>query len=106
MLTKVLIVKAMVFLVLMYGSESWIIKKADYQRTDVFELWCWKRFLRFPWTAGTSNLSILKEINPAYSLEGQILKLRLQYFGHLMRREESLENTLLLGKYEGKRRRG
>ena len=104
--TKVHIVKAMIFPVAMYGSESWTIKKADHQRIDAFELWCWRRLLRVPWTARRTNLSILWEINPEYSLEGQILKLRLQYFGHLMRREDSLEKTLMLGKCEGKRRRG
>ena len=90
----------------MYGSESWTVKKADRRRIDAFELWCWRRLLRVPWTARRTNLSILKEINPECSLEGQILKLRLQSFGHLMRREDSLENTLMLGKCEGKRRRG
>ena len=98
LLTKVCIVKALVFPVAMYGSESWTIKKADHQRIGAFELWCWRRLLRVPWTARRSNLSVLKEINPEYSLEGQILKLRLQYFGHLMRREDSLEKTLMLGK--------
>ena len=92
--------------VVMYGSESWTIKKADHRRIDAFELWCWRRLLRVPWTARRTNLSILKEINPDCSLEGQIRKLRLQYFGHLMRREDSLEKTLMLGKSEGKRRRG
>ena len=101
---KVCIVKAMVFPVVMYGS--WGIKKADRQRIYAFELWCWRRLLRVPWTARRTNLSILKEINPECSLEEQILKLRLQYFGHLMRREDSLEKTLMLGKCEGKRRRG
>uniref|UniRef100_A0A670KEC7 Reverse transcriptase domain-containing protein n=1 Tax=Podarcis muralis TaxID=64176 RepID=A0A670KEC7_PODMU len=104
--TKVRIVKAMVFPVVMYGSESWTIKKADRQRIDAFELWCWRRLLRVPWTARRSNTSILKEISPEYSLEGQIVKLRLQYFGHLMRREDSMEKTLMLGKIEGTRRRG
>ncbi|XP_053246417.1 uncharacterized protein LOC128414733 [Podarcis raffonei] len=104
--TKVRIVKAMVFPVVMYGSESWTIKKADRQRIDAFELWCWRRLLRVPWTARRSSLSILKEISPECSLEGQIMKLRLQYFGHLMRREDSLEKTLMLGKMEGTRRRG
>ncbi|XP_060129557.1 uncharacterized protein LOC132591996 [Zootoca vivipara] len=104
--TKVRIVKAMVFPVVMYGSESWTIKKADRRRIDAFELWCWRRLLRVPWTARRSNLSILQEISPECSLEGQIMKLRLQYFGHLMRREESLEKTLMLGKIEGTRRRG
>ncbi|XP_060133998.1 uncharacterized protein LOC118090069 isoform X17 [Zootoca vivipara] len=104
--TKVHIVKAMVFPVVMYGSERWTIKKADRQRIDAFELWCWRRLLRVPWTARRSNLSILKEISPECSLEGQTVKLRLQYFGHLMRREDSLEKTLMLGKIEGTRRRG
>uniref|UniRef100_A0A670K8R9 ribonuclease H n=1 Tax=Podarcis muralis TaxID=64176 RepID=A0A670K8R9_PODMU len=104
--TKVRIVKAMVFPVVMYGSESWTIKKADRRRIDAFELWCWRRLLRVPWTARRSNASILKEIRPECSLEGQIVKLRLQYFGHLMRREDSLEKTLMLGKMEGTRRRG
>ena len=105
-LTKVRIVKAMVFPVAMYGSERWTIKKADCQRIDASELWCWRNLLRVTWTAKRTNLSILKEINPECSLEGQLLKLRLQYFGHLMRREDSLEKTLMLGKCEGKRRRG
>ena len=104
--TKVRIVKAMVFPVVMYGSESWTIKKPDNQKIDAFELWCCRRLLRVPWTTKKINLSILKEINPECSLEGQILKLRLQYFGHLMRREDSLEKILMLGKCEGKRRRG
>uniref|UniRef100_A0A670KDQ3 ribonuclease H n=1 Tax=Podarcis muralis TaxID=64176 RepID=A0A670KDQ3_PODMU len=104
--TKVRIVKAMVFTVVMYGNESWTIKKADRQRIDAFEFWCWRRLLRVPGTARRSNLSILKEISPECSLEGQILKLRLQDFGHLMRREDSLEKTLMLGKMEGTRRRG
>ena len=105
--TKVCIVKAMLFPVVMYGSESWTIKKADRRRIDAFELWCWRRLLRVLWTARRSNLSILKEIRiPECSLEGQMLKLRLQYFGHLMRSEDSLEKTLMLGKCEGKRRRG
>uniref|UniRef100_A0A670I4Q4 ribonuclease H n=1 Tax=Podarcis muralis TaxID=64176 RepID=A0A670I4Q4_PODMU len=104
--TKVRIVKAMVFPVVMYGSESWTIKKADRRRIDAFELWCWRRLLRVPWTARRSNASILKEISPECSLEGQIVKLRLQYFGHLRRREDSLEKTLMLGKKEGTRRRG
>ena len=90
----------------MYGSETWTIKKADCQRIDAFELRCWRRLLRVPWTARRTNLSILKEINPECSLEGEILKLRLQYFGHLMRKEDSLEKPLLLGKHEGKKRRG
>ena len=100
------IVKAMVFPVVMYGCESWIVKKAECWRTDAFELWCWRRLLRVPWTAGRSNQSNLKEISPEYSLEGLMLKLKLQYFGHLMQRTESLEKTLMLGKTEGRRRRG
>ena len=106
--TKVCRVKAMVFLVVMYGCESWTIKKAEHQRTDAFELWCWRRLSRVPWTARRSNQSILKEINPEYSLEGLMLmlKLKFQYFGHLMRRADSLEKTLILGKIEGRRRRG
>ena len=104
--TKVHLVKAMVFPVLMYGCESWTIKKAESQRTDDFELWCWRRLLRVPWTARRSNQSILKEIRPEYSLEGLMLKLKLQYFGHLMRRTDSLEKTLKLGKIEDWRRRG
>ena len=103
---KVRLVKAMVFPVVMYGCESWTIKKAEYQRTDAFELWCWRRLLRVPWTARKSNQSILKEISPEYSLEGLMLKLKLQYFGHLMRRTESLEKTLMLGKIASRRRRG
>ena len=95
-MANVRLVKAMVFQVVMYGCESWTIKKADLQRIDVFELWCWRRLLRVPWTARRSNQSILKEINPEYSLEGLMLKLKLQYFGHLMRRAESLEKTLML----------
>ena len=106
MLTKVCIVKAMVFPVVMYGYESRTIKKAKRQRIDVFELWCWRRLLRVPWTARRSNQSILKEINPEYSLEGLMLKLKLQYFGHLMGRLDSLEKTLMLGKIEDRRRRG
>ena len=102
--TKVHLVKAMVFPVVMYGCESWTIKKAEHQRTDAFELWCWRRFLRVPWTARRSNQSIRKEISPEYSLEGLMLKLKHQYFGHLMRRTDSLEKTLMLGKIEGKRR--
>ena len=90
----------------MYGYDSWIIKKAEHQRIDGFELWCWRRLLRVPWTARRSNLSILKEISPGCSLEGLMLKLKLQYFGHLMRRADSLEKTLMLGKIEGRRRRG
>ena len=104
LLTKVHLVKAMVFLVVMYGCESWTIKKAECRRIDAFELWCWKRFLRVPWTAGRSNQSILKEISPEYLLEGLMLK--FQYFGYLMRRTDSLEKTLMLGKIEGRRRRG
>ena len=96
----------MVFPVVMYGCESWAIKKAECQRIDAFELWCWKRLLRVPWTARRSSQSILKEISPEYSLEGLILKLKLQYFGHLMRRTHSLEKILMLGKIEGRRRRG
>ena len=104
LLTKVHLVKAMVFPVVMYGCESWTIKKAEHWRIDAFELWCWRRLLRVPWTARISNQLILKEINPEHSLEGQLLK--LQYFGHLMWRAESLEKTLMLGKTEGKRRKG
>ena len=104
--TKVCLVKAMVFPVVMYGCESWTIKKAENQRIDVFELWCWRRLLRVPWTARRFNQSILKEISPEYSLEGLMLKLKLQYFGHLMGRTDSLEETLILGKIEGGRRRG
>ena len=104
--TKVCLVKAMIFPVVMWGCESWTIKKAEHQRIDVFELWCWRRLLRVPWTARRSNQSILKEISPEYSLEGLMLKLKLQYFGHLMRRTDSLEKTLMLGKIEGGRRRG
>ena len=98
--------KAMVFLVVMYGCESWTIKKAECQRIDAFQLWCWRRLLRVPWTARRSNQSILKEISPECSLEGLMLKLKLQYFGHLMRRGDSFEKTLMLGKIEGRRRRG
>ena len=104
--TKVRLVKAMVFPVVVYGFESWTIKKAECQRIDAFELRCWRRLLRVPWTARRSNQSILKEISPEYSLEGQMLKLKLQYFGHLVRRTDSLEKTLMLGKIEGRRRRG
>ena len=101
------IVKALVFPVVMHGCESWTMKKkAEYQRIDAFELWCWRRLLRVPWTMRRSNQSILKEINPEYSLEGLILKLKLQYFGHLMRGANSLEKTLMLGEVEGRRRRG
>ena len=96
----------MVFPVVMYGCESWTIKKVEHRRIDVFELWCWIRLLRVPWTARRSNQSILKEINPEYSLEGLMLKLKLQYFGHLMQRTDSLEKTLMLRKIEGRRRRG
>ena len=104
--TKVCLVKAMVFPVVMYGCESWTIKKYEHRRIDAFELWCWKRPLRVPWTARRSNQSILKEISPEYSLEGLMLKLKLQYFGHLMQRTDSLRKTLMLGKIEGRRRRG
>ena len=104
-LTKVHLVKAVVFPVVMYGYECWTIKKAEHWRTDVFQLWCWRRLLRVPWTAQTSSQSILKEINPEYSLEELMLKLKLQYFGHLMQRTDSLEKTLMLGKIEGRRRR-
>ena len=103
--TKVHIVKGIVFPVVMYGCESWTIKKADHQRIDAFELWCWRRLLRVPWTARRSNQSILKEISPEYSLEGLMLKLKCQCFGHLMRRTNSFEKTLMLGKIEGGRRR-
>ena len=102
--TKVRLVKAMVFPVVMYGCESWTIKKAECRRIDAFELWCWRRLLRVPWTSGRSNQSILKEISPEYSLEGLMLKLKLQYFGYLMRISDSLEMTLMLGKIEGRRR--
>ena len=102
--TKVHLVKAMVFPVVMYGCESWTVKKAEHQRIDAFELWCWRRFLRVPWTARRSNQSILKEISPVCSLEGPMLKLKLQYFGHLIRRADSFEKTLMLGKIEGERR--
>ena len=104
--TKVHIVKAMVFPVVIYGCERWTIKKAECQRTDAFELWCWRRLLRVPWTARRSNQSILKEIRPDHSLEGLMLKLKLQYFGHLMQRTDSLEKTLMLGQIEGRRRSG
>ena len=108
MRTKVCVVKAMVFLVVMYGCESWIIKKAECQRIDAFQQWYWRRLLRVPWTAGRLNQSILKEINPEYSLEGLMLKLKLHYFGHLMRRADSLKKTLMLmlGNIERRRRRG
>ena len=104
--TKVHLVKAMVFWVVMYECESWTIKKAEHQRIDAFELWCWKRLLRVPWTARRSKQSILKEISPEYSLEGLMLKLKLQYFGHLVWRIDSFEKTLMLGKTEGRRKRG
>ena len=104
--TKVHLVKAVVFLVIMYGCESWTIKKAEHQIIDSFKLWCWRRLLRVPWTARRPNQSILKEINPEYSLEELMLKLKLQYFGQLMQRTDSLEKTLMLGKVEGRRRRG
>ena len=104
--TKVRLVKAMVFPVVMYGCESWTIKRAECRRIDAFELWCWRRLLRVPWTARRSNQSIPGEISPGYSLEGLMLKLKLQYFGHLMRRANSFEKTLMLGKIEGRRRRG
>ena len=104
--TKVPLVRAMVFPVVMYGCESWTIKKAECWRIDAFELWCWRRLLRVPWTARRSNQSILKEISPEYLLEGLMLKQKLQYFGHLMQRTDSLEKTLTLGKIEGRRRRG
>ena len=104
--TKVHIVKAMVFPVLMYGCESWTIKKAECRRIEGFELWCWRRLLRVPWTARRSNQSILKEISPEHSLEGLMLKLKVQYFVHLMGKTNSLEKTLMLGKIEGRRRRG
>ena len=106
LLTKVCIVKAMVFPVVMYGCESWTIKKTECQRIDAFKPWCWRRVLRVPWTARRSNQSILKESNPEYSLEGLMLKQKLQYFGHLMWSANSLENPLMLGKIEGRRRRG
>ena len=104
--TKVCLVKATVFPVVMYGCESWTIKKAERRRIDAFELWCWRRFLRVPWTVRRSNQSILKEISPGCSLEGLMLKLKLQYFGYLMQRADSFEKTLMLGKIEGRRRRG
>ena len=103
---KVLLVKAMVFPVVMYGCESWTVKKAEHQRTDAFEVWCWRRLLRVPWTARRSNHLILMEINPEYSLEGLMLKLKLEYFGHLMQRTDPMEKTLFLGKIEDRRRRG
>jgi len=104
--TKVRLVRAMVFPVVMYGCESWTVKKAEHRRIDAFELWCWRRLFRVPWTARRSNQSILKEISPEYSLEGLMVKLKLQYCGHLMRRTNSLKKTLMLGKTEGRRRRG
>ena len=104
--TKVRLVKVMVFPVVIYGCESWTVKKAERRRIDAFELWCWRRLLRVPWTARRSNQSILKEISPGCSLEGLMLKLKLQYFGHLMRRADSFEKSLMLGKTEGRRRRG
>ena len=106
LLTKVRLVKAMVFPVVMYGCESWTVKKAECRKIDAFELWCWRRLLSVPWTASRFNPSILKEISPEYSLEGLMLKLKLQYFGQLMRRADSYEKTLMLGKIEGRRRRG
>ena len=104
--TKVHLVKAMVFPVVMYGCESWTVKKAEHRRIDAFELWCWRRLLRVPWTARRSNQSILKEISPEYLLEGLMLKPKLQYFGHLMQRTDSVEKTLMLGRIEGRRGRG
>ena len=106
LLTKVHIIKGIIFPAVLYGSESWTIKRAEHQRIDTFELWCWRRLLRDPWTARRCNQSILKEISPGCSLEGMMLQLKLQYFGHLMRRADSLEKTLTLGKIEGRRRRG
>ena len=106
LMTKVHMVKAMGFPLVMYGCENWIIKKAEHQRIDDFELWWWRRLLRGPWTARRSNQSVLKEISPEYSLEGLMLKLKLQYFGHLMQRDDSLEKTLMLGKIEGRKRSG
>ena len=103
---KVHILKALIFLVIVYGCESWTVKKAEFWRIDAFELWCWRRLLRVPWTARRSNQSILKEISPGYSLEGLMLKLKLQYFGHLMQRADSFEKTLMMGKIEARRRRG
>ena len=104
--TKVHLVKAMVFPMVMYGCESWTVKKAEHRRTDAFELWCWRRLLRVPWTARRSNQSILKEISPGCSMEGLMLKLKLQYFGHFMQRVDSLEKTLVLGGIRGRRRKG
>ena len=106
LLTKVRIVKAVFFPVVVYGCESWTIKKAECRRIDAFEVWCWRRLLRVPWTARRSNQSVLKEVNPEYSLEGLMLKLKCQYFGHLIQRADSFEKTLMLGKIEGRRRRG
>ena len=105
LLTKVCIVKAMVFPVITYSCKSWTVKKAEHQRTDAFKLWCWRRLLKVPWTARRSNQSVLREINPEYSLEELMLKLKLQYFGHLMQTDDSLEKSLMLGKIEGRRRR-
>ena len=102
--TKICLIKAMVFPVVMYGCESWTIKKPEHRRIDAFELWCWRRLLRVPWTARRSNQSILKEISPEYSLEGLMLKLKFQYFGHLVGKTDSFEKTLMLGKIEGRRR--
>ena len=104
--TKVCLVKAVVFPVVLYGCESWTVKKAEHRRIDAFEMWCWRRLLRVPWTARRSNQSILKEISPGCSLEGLMVKLKLQYFGHLMQRTDLLEKTLMLSKIEGRRRRG
>ena len=106
LLTIICLVKVMAFPVVMYGCENWTVKKAEHRRTDAFELWCWRRLLRVPWTARRSNQYILKEISPEYSLEGLMLKLKLQYFGHLMRRVDSLEKTLMLGGIGGRRIRG
>ena len=106
MTTKVRLIKALIFSVVMYGCESWIIKNAECRKTDGFELWCWRRLLRVSWTASRSNQSIHKEISPEYSLEGLMLKLKLQYFGHLMGRTDSFQKTLILGKIEGRKRRG
>ena len=105
-LLKISLVKAMIFPAVMYGCKSWTVKKAEHRRIDAFELWCWRRLLRVPWTARRSNQSILKEISPGCSLEGLMLKLKLQYFGHLMQRADSFEMSLMLGKTEGRRRRG
>ena len=106
LLTKVRLDQAIVFSVVMYGCESWTVKEAEHQRIYAFELWCWRRLLRVPWTARRSNQSILKEISPEYSLEGLMLKLKLQYFGHLMQRTDSFQKTVMLGKIEGRRRKG